>query len=63
VLEMQKSLSDSISQRTAIEDIFAALPRQDREAAFKVVRAKVGPNRAVSLKDMIEAHRQLKKVS
>jgi hypothetical protein len=56
-------LEDSIKRQTSLEDTFARLSRQDREEAFKVVRAKVGPNKAVSLKDMIEAHKKLKKVS
>ena len=55
-------LEDSIKRQTSLEDVFAKLPREAREQAYKVVRAKVGPNRAVSLKDLVEAHRQHQQV-
>jgi hypothetical protein len=55
-------MEDSIKKETSLEDIFAALPREDREEAYKVVRARVGP-RSISLKDLVEAHKQIKKVS
>jgi hypothetical protein len=59
---MQTNLSGNwISQHTALEDAFSALSRQDRQAAYDVVRSKVG-NRSISLIELVEAHRQLRSV-
>jgi hypothetical protein len=55
---MQTNLSESISKRTALEDVFGSLSRKDREEAYKAVRAKVG-YKTVTLKDLVEAHRQI----
>ena len=60
---MQTSLSGNwISQHTALEDSFSALSRQDRQAAYDVVRSKVG-NRSISLTELVEAHRLLRSVA
>lgn len=48
-----------------IEEQFLALPRRQREEAYKVVKAKRkldGSNTAINVLELMAAHRQLKGV-
>ena len=49
----------------SVEEQFLALPRRQREEAFKVVKAKrklEGSNTAINVLELMAAHRQLKGV-
>jgi hypothetical protein len=45
--------------KKSVEELFSALPRKQREAAFQQVRARVGPAKVVRLVDLWEAAQEM----
>jgi hypothetical protein len=46
-----------------LQEEFLALPRSQREVAYKIVRTKLGPSKAIHIDELMAAHRQLKGVA
>lgn len=49
------------SRKDQAHNLFAALPRRDREAAYKLVRNKIGPE-FISIEVLLKAHNYLSNV-
>jgi len=46
----------------SLQDDFLALPRYQREEAYKIARAKVGPSKSMHIDELMAAHKSLKVV-
>ena len=46
----------------SLQEEFLALPRSQRELAYKIVRKKLGPSKAIHIDELMTAHRQLRGV-
>jgi len=47
----------------SLQDDFLALPRYQREQAYKLARAKVGPSHSLRIDELWAAYRSLKGVA